>query len=100
MGKLMFLYILETIKYYLAYNICYESKIKRYWISCIGFFGYSVFLLSGGLNDPRKNYVIMCVFVMTALAIAIKVSWLKKVTHTIVLSFFIVCMDESIGMLY
>lgn len=100
MGKLMFLYILETIKYYLAYNICYENKVRRYWIPCIGFVGYSAFLLSGGLNDPRKNYVIMCVFVMTALAIAIKVSWLKKVTHTTVLSFFIGCMDESIGMLY
>lgn len=100
MIKLLFLYILEVIKYYLGCYICYGNRIKRYWIPSVGFVGYIIFLLIASFQEPGKNYVIQCVFVLIALIMAIIGRWQEKIGHAIVLCFFITCMDESIGMLY
>lgn len=97
---LVALYLLEVVKYYLVYAICYNEVVKKYWIPCIGMVCYTGFLMMTGISNPEDNYMIACGVIMLVLLTATSGQYIERLVHMLVSLFFVCCIDEFVGMFY
>lgn len=87
---LVMLYLLEVVKYYLAYYVCYNEVVKKYWIPCVGIVCYIAFLSIAGFSNPEDNYMIACGVVMIVLLATTMGRYIERLVHMLVSLFLYV----------
>lgn len=87
-------YIIETLKYYLAYYVCFSDKGRRYWIAGVGGILYCFLALTGRCGDAYMQEICMHIFVMVSMVFWIEGKWIVKIERLIILFFSVNCLAE------
>lgn len=93
-GILLLLYAIEVTKYYLAYDVFFSERVRRYWIPIAGGVGYWMVLLLAGSRDDTLMRIIMYVFSISALFLAQLEKGKSRISRIIILVFILNCLGE------
>lgn len=92
-GILILLYVVEVMKYYLAYHLCFGEKARRFWIPLAGGAGYSIVVLFARNLDDTSLRIIMYVFSISAIFFAHLEKWKSGIFKIIILVFTLSCVE-------
>lgn len=93
-GLLIVSYVIEVVKYYLAYEVLFRERLKRYPVPLVGLLLYSavLFVLQ---NSGRPFLAVLMYFcVLCVIAVVQKASYWDRVQRLLILFFFLSCADE------
>ena len=90
---LMVLFILEDVKYYLAYEVIFEERLKRYLVPTIGALVYLAVLFA--FRDSSKAFLDVLVYLNALCVVFIvqKTSLLDRICKLFILLFILSCTD-------
>jgi len=91
---LLFLYGIEVLKYYLMYDVCFEEKIKRYWVPILGGGIYSAVLLAGGIGDDLSLRLAMYTIAIISVVFAKILDGGRGLPRIAIVIFMISCLEE------
>lgn len=95
---LLILYVFELIKYCTAYDVCFNQKAKRYWISVVGGLGCILLMVFGGSGNMSLMHIIMYLISFLVVFLMMSGKWTKKLLQLLILLFILSSLEGSIGM--
>lgn len=92
-GLLLILYIVEVIKYYLAYTVIFGERLKRYLVSVVGGLVYLVALQI--FSDSSRSFLTVQLYfiILCIVFIVQKGALLDRIHRLLVLFFILSCSD-------
>jgi len=94
MKILILIYIVELLKYWLSFHICFHAKIKKIWAAFIGLIIY-IFLINSGKIDNNELHLVMFAIVIMVLLISVESNY--KILHILMLILVITTLDGLSG---
>lgn len=94
-GILMVLYLLEIIKYYLAYGVCYGGKKIKYQIPLVGAVICFFIILFGKTIDDTLVYI----FFLVLVAMFFGINGEKRFSKWLLLVFILNSLDEAVSII-
>lgn len=90
---LIVLYVIEVVKYYLAYEVAFKERLQRYMVPTLGFIiNLTAMIVFRSIS--ALLYVLMYLFVLCVIAVVQKVALWDRIQRIILLLFFLSCADE------
>lgn len=93
-GLLIVSFVIEVVKYYVACEVLYREKLKRYPVPLVGLLLYSAVLFMLRNSDRPFLAVLMYFCVLCVIAVVQKVSFWDRVQRLLILFFLLSCADE------
>ncbi len=87
------IYIMETVKYHMAFEMVYREKLQKKWNYCVGGLVVLVYMLYAG-GDDLRDYILTYASVVLATAFAITGKCKDKILKSFLICILITSIDE------
>lgn len=95
----MVLYIIEVIKYSMAYYVCFNRNVKNFWVALLGGVTYFFVVILNILSNISLIHIIMSFTVLGVTFFMMEESWKKRPVQLLILFFILSSLEESINIL-
>lgn len=96
---LIILYALEVMKYCVAYDVCFQQRVKRYWLALVGGLGCIPVMVFGRPDEISLQRILMYLITLCVVFLMMRDKWTKKLLQLLILLFILSSIEESMGML-